>query len=287
MKASKTILVSAIAGFVTAFISVQFMAKNEKNVDTKAQQQVNTVTTELNCSYGTWPPYLIKDPNSGELYGISVEVIEQISKALNIKFNWTEEVGYGDYLEGFASNRYDLFCTSVWPEPERLKRSVVTVPMYYSVMNAYVRADDFRFDGDLSKINQPDIKTISIEGDMVQEIAEQDFPNSGNHALPQMSTHGDMFSSLTSGKGDVLFLDDGIIKDFEANNPGLIRRVEGVAPIRAFPEHLSLNPTIAHLKPAFDAAIQTMIADGRMAKILSEYDVSTYAQTFELNDGSR
>lgn len=280
---TKTILVSAFVGLIAAFIGAKVFISDAKSTDKVEIAQNSGEITKLRCGYGTWPPYLVKDPNTGELSGLSYDVIEKLSEAMNIEFEWVEEVGFGDFLEGFTTNRYDMMCVSIWPEPERIKRSVVTIPLYYSVLFAYVRADDRRFDGDLSKINSLDIKTIHIEGDMTQEIANIDFPNSTKFALPQMSDHSQMFISLTTGKGDVLFVDEGIVKDFEKTNPGKVRKVLDVDPIRLFPEPLSLSHKIGHLKPAFDAAIHTMIANGDMKRILDKYDVSTYAQKIELD----
>ncbi len=273
----RTVLISAVVGLCSALFIVQSHTPQQIEVDNK----VKTEISKLKCGYATWPPFLVKDPNTGELSGISYDLITSLSEAMNIEFEWVEEVGFGDFLEGFNTNRYDVMCVTIWPEPERIKRSTVTIPLHYSVLYAYVRAGDHRFDGDLSKINSPEVKTIYIEGDMGGEI--KDFPNSSKFALPQMSDHSQMLISLVTGKGDVLFLDDGIIKDFEKENPGKVRRVSGVEPVRLFPELLSMNNNISHLKPAFDAAINTMIADGTMARILSKYDVSTYAEKIELD----
>ncbi len=280
----KIVVISAVVS-ILAFNILASQNRSNKSDPLKvvSTQQPEREITTIRCGYATWPPYLMKDPNTAELSGISYDLITELSQLMNIEFEWVEEVSFGNFIEGFETNRYDMLCISVWPEPERIKRSVVTIPLYYSTLSAYVRADDFRFDGDLQKINSPDVKTIHIEGDATQEVGERFFPKADRYGLPQMSDHAQYFTTLTSGKGDIIFIDDGLFIDFEANNPGLIRKVANVPPVQLFPEMLSLNPSIGHMKPAFDAAIHTMIANGEMARILGNYDVSTYAQKINLN----
>lgn len=79
-------------------------------------------TGELRCGYAMSPPNLEVDPNSGELTGLERDIWDEIGKELDLKILWTEEVGWGNYIEGLRTGRYDAFCNQAWPTPARLKK---------------------------------------------------------------------------------------------------------------------------------------------------------------------
>lgn len=43
---------------------------------------------ELHAGYGVYPPYTQEDPNTNEVSGFSVEIMQQIAKQLNVKLVW-------------------------------------------------------------------------------------------------------------------------------------------------------------------------------------------------------
>src|SRR5215218_8385528 len=45
-------------------------------------------TGELHAGYGVYPPYTQEDPNTKQVTGLSVELIEQIAKELKCKVVW-------------------------------------------------------------------------------------------------------------------------------------------------------------------------------------------------------
>lgn len=55
---------------------------------------------EIRIGYIVYPPLLYKDAESGQLSGVSYEIVEAAAKKLNLKTNWVEEVGWGSALEG-------------------------------------------------------------------------------------------------------------------------------------------------------------------------------------------
>ena len=60
-------------------------------------------------------------------------------------------------IEGLRADRYDLIGSQVWANSSRAKQADFTVPLFYSGIGIYVRADDSRFDSDHAKIDSPDV----------------------------------------------------------------------------------------------------------------------------------
>ena len=44
-----------------------------------------------------------------------------IGKTLDLKIEWTEEVGWGNIGEGLKAGRYDMACVSMWPDAPKYK----------------------------------------------------------------------------------------------------------------------------------------------------------------------
>lgn len=222
----------------------------------------------LRCGYATSPPVLVKDPNTGKLSGSDVEIVDAIGAKLGLKVEWTEEVGWGNFIEGLRSGRYDMMCGSLWPDAARIKFLSLTRPVYYNQMLAYVRADDKRFDGKAEKINSPDIKIAVIDGDASATFAHDKFPKASQLALPQTSVVADMMLSISTKKADVIFLDPVRVAVFEKENKGKIRRVANIDPIVVIGTSYGVNAGEFHLRDMVDTALRELINDGQVARLL-------------------
>ncbi|HOO50711.1 MAG TPA: ABC transporter substrate-binding protein, partial [Alphaproteobacteria bacterium] len=137
--------------FLVCFAFPAFAAEKESVFDRVMR------TGTIRCGYFPYAPTLIIDPNTKEMSGIFYEIIEEMGRRLSLKVEWAEEVDYGVIAEGFKTNRYDMFCNTVWPTPERVRESSFSIPVFYSTVDIFVRTDDHRFDEDFSKLNDPSI----------------------------------------------------------------------------------------------------------------------------------
>jgi ABC-type amino acid transport substrate-binding protein len=132
----------------------------------------------IDCGYIIAPPYLGKDPNTGKMSGLNYEMMEAIGDNLGLKINWTTEIGAGDVAAALAANKFDVICQTMWPSAARFTgMTFVNRPQFYSAIYAVVRANDKRFDGDLSKANVKSVKVVGIEGDFSIDLAKEKLPN--------------------------------------------------------------------------------------------------------------
>ena len=102
----------------------------------------------------------------------------QGTDGLKIRMDQMEEVGFGNYIEGLNTGRYDAMCQTVWPDPGRFKNATITFPVHYHKVYVVVRADDTRFDQGYDKLNDPTYTTAAIDADITQSIAESRFSES-------------------------------------------------------------------------------------------------------------
>ena len=228
-------------------------------------------TGTIRCGYGISPPNLVQDPNTKQLSGLDYDVWQEIGKSLGLKVEFVEEAGWGNFIEGLKTGRYDAFCSMLWPEANRTKFLSLSKPVLYSFLRTYVRSDDHRFDGNLDKLNTAEVTIPAIEGDISVAMAETRFPNAKILALPQTATVSDMYMSVTSQKADVIFIDSAMFKILSKENKGVLRELEKVPHSFVFSSRYGYAPNELQLRDIVDVALQTMIDNGRMEALAEKY----------------
>lgn len=235
----------------------------------------------INCGYFLWPPYLAKDANTGKLSGMSYEVMEMIAKNMGFKLNWSAEIGVGDAVAALESNKIDAVCISVWPSPARLQSLSLSIPTFYSVAYAFVRSDDKRFDGDLNKANKKEVHVAAIDGDYTHDLAEEKLPQASITALSQMASGSELLMQLMTKKADIVFSDEGLVNDFMKNNPGALRKVANIPPVRIYGETIAVKRGEYQLKNMIDMAINQLVNDGMIEasvdRFVKEYQTEFFA----------
>lgn len=225
----------------------------------------------LRVGYVSYPPGCIKDPNTGELSGVFVDVLEEAAENLGLKVEWTEEVGWGTMIEGLKADRYDLIGSPVWANSTRASKVDFTHPLFYSGIGAYVRSNDARFDESLNGIDSKDLRIATIDGEMSDIIASQDFQNAEKVSLPQLSDNSQLLLNVVDGKADVAFVEPYIAGLFLKSHPGSLKNITFDQPLRVFPNCMMLRQENIALRRALDVAIMELINVGRVNELLEKY----------------
>ncbi len=260
------------------FVSlILFSCNKDRNKTNYLNQTKNTYdkileVKKIRVGYISYPPSFIKDPNTGNFSGIFHEVLQELGNKLQLTIEYTEEVGWGSMIESIKSGRVDLICTGVWPTTERGKHVDFTKPLYYSTVRAYVISDDIRFDSNLRKINNPNIKISSIDGEMTSVIAKFDFPKAKEVSLTQLNDVSQVLLEVSSGKADVAFVEPAIALEFMSKNPEEIKQVENVPPLRIFPNTMIVGKGEVKLLSTINIGIDELANNGFIDKVVAKYE---------------
>jgi ABC-type amino acid transport substrate-binding protein len=225
----------------------------------------------IRCGYFSWPPYITKDPNTGQLSGINYDVMEAVGKNLHLKIEWVAEIGVGEVVTALNAGKFDVMCASIWPDPARVRNLSLTDATFYSAVHAFTRAGDARFDGDLAKANHKDIKVAVIDGDVGQYLAAEKLPAAQIVALPQMVSGGELLMEVASKKADLVLVDRALVNDFLKTNPGTLREVKNIQAVRVFGEHLAVAPGEGRLRDMINIALGQLANDGAIADMTARY----------------
>jgi len=227
---------------------------------------------KIRVAYISYPPSFIKDPNTGEMSGIFHEVLQEAGRNLELKIEYTEEVGWGTMIEAIKSGRVDLVCTGIWPTSARGKSADFTTPLYYSTVRAYTATNNSRFDGDLSGINNENVRIAAIDGEMTSIIAKSDFPRAQVRGLPQSTDISQVLLEVATNKADVTFVEPAVAGEFIRNNPDKIKEVANVKPLRVFPNVMMVGKGEERFLSTLNIAIQELINNGFIDKVVQKYE---------------
>ena len=269
------ILVFLIAS-VAAFGVVKLVGKPAALAQKETAYDRVIRTGTIRCGYALYEPLLGKDPNSGALHGIFYDLVNEMGRELDLKIEWAAEVGYGEIEEGFQTGKYDMFCNGVIPTPKRAKFSMITAPLFYSGLLAWVRADDHRFDGHPERLNAPDVTLVVRDGDVNADVAQKLFPAAKTISSPQMEDFTQMLVDVQTGKADATFFEKTFGENFLAGNPGAVRSAAPDKPVYTYPIGMMLPPGEAQLKNTVDVVLARLALNGTVRKTI-ERDAPNYS----------
>jgi len=225
----------------------------------------------IRASYAVFEPLCMKDPNSGELSGIGVDLLEEVGKRLELRVEWVEETGWGVLFEGLNTARFDTFGPGVWRNGSRGRVGVFSQPLFFNVIKVWGRGGEKRFTS-LGQINSSEVRVATQDGGMDDLIAKSDFPEARLVSMPEISSYTDVLLNVTTKKADVTFAEPGAIKAFLERNPGALEELFPNDPLRVFPICYPFASGAFGIQSMVDSALVELHNDGTVERILQRYE---------------
>jgi polar amino acid transport system substrate-binding protein len=229
-------------------------------------------TGVVRIGYALNPPILMKDPNTGALSGIFYESVNQLFTELQLKPVWTEEMGWGQFPEALQAGRCDVVACGAWVSPGRARVVDFSIPLFYSPMGVWVRNDDHRFDGAISKIDDPGVTIAALEGEMSSIIAQSRFPRAKTLMIPQLSDLSMNLLNVEAKKADVTFVERAIAVDYLKHHPGKLRDLAATKPFRVFGNGLMFKRGEGEFKSMINLMIDQQLRFGTIDDLLKKYE---------------
>lgn len=266
---TRTAVQSVVAAPIAAGLARPMVAPDAPVTERAYDRVMRTGT--LRCGYGIWAPGLIKDPVTGQLSGIFYDYLNAIGAHTGIKIEWTEEIPWGDFSAALNSGRIDAMCFGAWPKAIIAKDVLFTKSTYYLPISAYVRAGDTRFDGKLDSIDNAGVKISTMDAELSSQLAAAQFPKAATLSIPQSSDASVLLLNVTTGKADITFTDAYTAAKFMQQNPGQLREVGGIAPLRLFGHTIPVGRGEHSLVAVLNTATDEIISSGELERIVKKY----------------
>lgn len=174
-------------------------------------------TNTIRCGYYVYPPVTYRDPNTGELSGFSVDMMNLVAAQSGLKVEWTEEIGFGTWPEALKTGRIDVSCTPNWPSIAVGRAALIGTPMLYSKIFAIGRAGDTRFKS-LADLNKPTVKISLHEGNDVYHLVRLLLPNATLVTLAPNAEPTQPIMDVLAKKADVMISDMNAVHQWNMAN---------------------------------------------------------------------
>mgnify|MGYP000846868545 CR=1 FL=1 len=267
------ILLALATSFVTVRVTAPQTSPVSGAANTTQPDALDRIVAakKLRCGYISYPPYFSKDPNTGKEQGLMVDILQNIADKMQVKLEWSYETTWATMFEDMKMDRFDAVCSSVWQNTERALQADFSTPILYNQIQAWVRTDDNRFDGNLAAINRPDITIPTLDGEMVEKLAKEFFPKAKTISLPQNALFSDVMTNVVTKKADIVFLEPQVAQDYLRANPGSLRAVQNVPAVAEFPVVIVLPKNSPRLKTVIDTAVMEIKSTPALATLLAKY----------------
>lgn len=232
-------------------------------------------TGVFRVGYTIYPPGVIKAPD-GKLIGIAVDVLNEVASRLNLKAEWTEEVGWATQIEGLDAKRYDIIGTAVWPNPKRARLTTLSKPLFYSPLYLYARSDENRFPAgfDLNELDRETVRISAIEGATAETIVKGQFPKAQRVTLPQSADVAQSFLDLVGNKADLVITEPWHAKKFLSAQPGAVKNILPKRPLRVFGNCYMFARNETSFENMLNVVIEDLHQSGFVEQTIRKYETA-------------
>jgi ABC-type amino acid transport substrate-binding protein len=253
-------------------IILSFPAMAEEDKKESAFDRVIRTNT-IRCGYYVFPPVTYRDPNTGELSGFTIDMMNEIGKRASLKIEWTEEYSWSGWTEALYAKRFDVACTPNWPDVPSGRVVAFGIPMFYAGIYPVVRSEDERFmSDDLSQLNREDITLAAPEGDALVTLTQAWFPKSILLIIPAGTDTGSYGLQITTKKADALLWDDNGLYQYNKTNEKKLKAISRNNPVKIQSFSMAVTRNDLVLKDFLDNAVHDLINDGTMDRLLRKWE---------------
>ena len=263
-----------VLGIVIALAAVRFEPhKTESTAKIEPAYDRVMKTRTIRCGWVNYPPATYKDPNTGQLQGIFVDVMDNVGKQLDMKIDWSFETTWASFYEDIRTQKFDVACTAAWLlSSGEILSGEFTTPLYYSQIGAWARKGDTRFDNHIEAVNSPDITITGTDGSYAQQLAAKKFPLAKNFSAPANAEYITGLMNVAYGKADVTFIENWLASNYLQKNPDTVRQVIVAKPLDTRPNVMMVNKGEFDLLSMLNYALLNVQLTGEMDRILDKYE---------------
>lgn len=266
----KNIISILVAVLLSVGVSYFLFGKNTVIADKKETAWERILRTNtIRCGYYVYPPVTMRDPNTNELSGFSVDMMNKIAKRAGFKIEWTEEVMFGNWQLGLQARRYDLACTPMWPSTSMGRVAYFTKPFMFSGIYALGRGDEQRFTT-LDDLKQPGLLIASQEGNEMMFLAQDVFPNAQIKANPSTVDGNQIAFDVIAKKADFLLSDKNMVAQVNSTNPNALKVLVDT-PIKVMPFTLAVGLGENELAQFINNATSELLYNGDIDRLLQKW----------------
>lgn len=172
---------------------------------------------EITVCYMTWPPSVIKDPNTGELSGFIIDTFKEVANDADLKIKYVEST-WGGFPADLNTGKCDAAVAGIYPTIGRSTSVSFTKPFFYAGNGGVAKAGETRFKT-IEDLNQKGVKIAVIQGEYGQIYAQKYLPKAELVVLDKSSDNTAPLVAVSSGQADAGLIMSDVVAGYVKLHP--------------------------------------------------------------------
>ncbi len=230
---------------------------------------------ELHAGYGVYPPYTQENPNTKEVSGFSVDIINQIAKDLKCKVVW-HRLNWNTMSADLKRGEYDVIADPIFQTIPRAREFAFTEPYaYFPDGIAVVRKEDNRFRA-FDDLDQKGVTIAVGQGWASETLVQSRFAKATVVPVQTATDLLQVFNEVVSGRADVAVADAADAKRFVQEHPNEVKALFLDNPPAYMPAGFALRPDDRRSAEVLTVCLRNLKATGVLDGIARRYDLPSY-----------
>lgn len=254
-------LLSLVAAFAMAVSMTGCGNTKTEDNEAVADSDKKVITMATNAEFKPFE-YL----EGEEIVGADIDMAKAIAKYLDCEIEITN-IDFDAALTGAATGKYDMAVAGITANDER-RQSMNFSDNYFTASQSIVVTADSEIKGaaDLEG------KTISCQ----EGTTGEQYLLDNNYSIQSFKTASEGITALTTGKVDALVIDNAVAKALSAEQNGATVVLDEALTQEAYAIALQLGND--EMTAKINEALAALKADGTLAKIFAQYDLTVDAE---------
>ncbi|MDO8544480.1 MAG: transporter substrate-binding domain-containing protein [Opitutaceae bacterium] len=282
---AKAALVIAIAAFLLAGYNFWSRSKPNAAASTETKGGLSALvesrsgllerldrSNELHVGYGVYPPYTQENPNTHEVTGFSVEVINQIADELKCKVKW-HRLDWNTMSADLKRGEFDVIADPIFQTIPRAREFAFTAPYaYFADGIAVVRRTDNRFDS-FRSLDRTGITIAVGKGWASETLVRARLTKPTINAVVTKADLLQVFNELVSGRADAVIADGADAERFVKEQPGEFKALWLESPPAFMPAGFALRPDDRRGAEFLSVCLRNLEASGVLEALAKKHGV--------------
>lgn len=238
-------------------------------------------TGELHAGYGVYPPYTKENPNTQEVTGFSIDIINQIARELKCNVVW-HRLNWNTMSADLKRGEYDVIADPIFQTIPRAREFAFTQPYaYFADGIAVVRKEENRFDS-FRSLDQKGIKIAVGQGWASETLVRSSFTKATIVPVQTASDLLQVFNEVVTRRADVAVADAADAQRFVQEHANEVKALFMNNPPAFMPAGFALRPDDQEGAEFLSVCLRNMKATGVLDALARHYELPAYRISSEI-----
>lgn len=266
---------------IIAILASLFLFINNKNINiNNSVDEIAGIlenidnTGILNAGYGVYPPYTNEDPNTKEVSGFSIDLVNHIAKELNCKVQW-HRINWNTMSADLKRGAFDVIADPIFQTIPRAREFSFTEPYaYFADGIAVVKNNETRF-SKFEDLNRNDITLVVGQGWASEAFVKANLTKPEILSVQTSSDLLQVFNEVITGRADVAIADGADAERFVREHSNEVKALWLDNPPAFMPAGFALRPSDDEGAEFLSVCLRNLKSTGVLNGLAKKYNIKT------------